>query len=194
MQRFMPRAFTAGLLALLILSAKAEGADAGQSGGTERGWQIGAAGLFCDFQLDGRAIDDSSVGFKSYGQYRFNRYLGVELAWLNSGDFEEDASPSDADASVSVRGFSLDIVGYLPWSVGPVQVFGKAGFSSLSQDLELDGANVSTRKADSLTAGGGADFAFADRWSLRIEGDWYGLDTADFWTAGLGISYHFGAP
>ena len=190
----MALAFTAGLLALLTLPAQAEGTNAGQSGGTEKGWQIGAAGLFSNFQLDGRAIDDSSVGFKAYGQYRFNRSLGVELAWLNSGDFEEDASLSEADASVSVQGFSLDIVGYLPWSVGPVQIFGKIGFSSLGQDLKLDGANVSTRKADSLTAGVGADFPFADRWSLRIEGDGYGLDTADFWTAGLGISYHFGAP
>ena len=184
-QRLM--AFATCLLPFLSPSAQA---------GNDVGWQIGAGALFGDFRLDGGAIDDSAVGFKAYGQYRFNRYLGVEIAWINSGDFKDDTTPSEAggDASVSVQGFGVELVGYLPWSPGPVQIFGKAGFSSLDQSLRLDGVDLGPRKADCLTAGAGADISFAEQWSVRLEGNWYDLDAADFRTVGLGVTYRFGTP
>ena len=185
------------LASAALLGAIALPAHAGPDRlGAREGWQIGAGALYGDYQLDGGAIDDSAVGFKAWGQYRFNKYLGLEVAFLSTGDFNEDITPTagGGNATISAQGFSMDLLGYLPFSPEAVQMFGKVGFYRLDQDLQIDSAVSTSRFSDGFTAGAGADIAVASQVTLRIEGDWYNLDSADFWTVDLGVSYHFGSP
>ena len=176
---------SAALISALAVPAQAvEGSE---------GWRIGASALFSDYQLDTGQIDDSSVGARVYGQYRFNRVLGVEAAFLNTGDFEDSSTAGpDDDVSLGIQGFSLDVLGYLPFFTDDLQVFGKVGFFSLDQDLEVSGDTSSERSADGLSAGLGADLAVASQWGVRVEGSWFDLDGADFWAVGLGVNYRFG--
>lgn len=197
MARRVPR-FPGQLLAASAifgaLNLPAQAAPGNQS--DHEGWQIGAGALYGDYQLDGGALDDSAVGFKAWGQYRFNKYLGLEVAFLSTGNFNEDITPSEAggSATISAQGFSMDVLGYLPFSPDAVQMFGKVGYYRLDQDLDFEGVVNNTRSANGFTAGAGADIALVSHVTLRIEGDWYNLESAQFWTAGLGVSYHFGSP
>lgn len=181
------------LCAALAFPAHGGAADAAPA---DTGWSAGAAALFGDYQLDDGSLDDSSVGIKLFGQYRFNGFLAIEGTFLNTGGFDEDTNPASpgGEATVSARGFSLDVLGFAPLPAENIQVFGKAGFFSIDQDLEFDGADAGSRGADGLTLGLGADFAVADRIAVRLDADWYDMDGADFWTVGLGASYQFGIP
>lgn len=189
--------FKPGLSHLLASTALlAVPAIPAHAGPADEGWRIGGAVLFSEYSLDNSAIDDSSVGFKGYAQYRFGNFLGIEGAFFNSGEFKEDTTPAAAggEATVTATGFSLDVVGYLPLTTETIQLFGKAGYFNLDQDLEIDGAPGSTRGADGMTVGIGTDIAVAEQLAIRLAGDWYDMDGADFWAVGLGLNYQFGKP
>ena len=178
---------TGTLLALAAVSSHAEEQD--------RGWLLGAAAAFGDYKLDNESIDDTSVGFQVTAQYRFNRWFGLEGAYLNFGEFEEDTNPQDpatGDAEVNVDGYSFSAVAYLPVSGDDLAFYGKAGLYTLDQDLDVDGESGSTRKAEGLTAGAGLRIAVSEQFSIRTEGNWYDLEDADFWAVNLGLDYHFG--
>lgn len=183
----MNRVAGIALLGLYSLSA--------QAGPADPGWLVGASGMLTSYEIDGGLYDDEAVGGKLSVQYRFNKYFGIEASWLDTGNFKVDTDPANPGGGVSVDldGMSIYAIGYLPLASEDFQVYGKGGFYDINQNIDTD-TGSSSRRADGLTVGAGAQIAMSSKVSLRLEGDWFDLDGGDFWTVSLGVNYHFGQP
>jgi outer membrane protein OmpA-like peptidoglycan-associated protein len=185
----MKRYLTAIVLGLTATSAIA--AD------DKTGWNIGVAAAFGEYKFDSNQLDDSSAGFKLFAGYRFNQWLGVEGAYHNFGDFEEDTTPAvtGGDAIVQIDGLSLAGLFFLPLGGEDFELYGKAGFYSFNQDAFRDAPPLSdSNSSDGLHLGAGARFFISDQFAVRSEGDWFNIDNGDLWSLNLGFEYQFGRP
>lgn len=172
-----------------------------QAGVADEGWHVGISGIFGDYELDSGEISDNTAGVQGHVQYRFNRTFALEGTYFTLGDFEQDDTVSgtpgtipESLAKIGINGFTAGIVGYAPLPSTNFQLFGKVGFYRVNQDLEIDGVDSGSRDSDGLTLGVGAEIAMSEQWGLRLDGNMFDLDGADFWTAGLGVTYQFGTP
>ncbi len=182
----MKRILTAAMVCATFLLAQVASAE---------GWRVGAAASFGDFEGDPNVpIDDSAVGFKLYGGYKFNNWFGVEGAYLNTSDFTQEATISSPKLDTSYSGFMVSAVGYVPLPGDEVEVYGKVGFFDFDQDLAISDANFQSGSEDGATAGVGAAIAIADNLGIRAEYEWFDIESGDFWSVNLGLEYRFGGP
>ena len=182
----MKRTAIAAIFFLVACIANADNDNAG--------WRIGGGLAYSEFDRSDGLIDDSSVGFKVFAQYRFNSWIGAEGAYYNSSDFSGDTTPlaGGGEADISYKGFSLSAIGYVPLPGDRVDLFLKAGYVDFSNvKLKLDGADVNTRTEDGLTLGLGTSVRATDVIGLRAEFDWYDANAADLWSFSLGVEYRF---
>jgi len=117
------------------------------------GASVGDATIESSDTIDGGSFDfdESDTGYKVFGGFMFNDYLGVELGYtdlgspggaINFGGLD-GAESIDAEAS----GITLQGIGALP--LGPVDVFAKIGMVSYDAELELvDPSGIFSGKVD----------------------------------------------
>jgi OOP family OmpA-OmpF porin len=144
----------------------------------ESAWFVGA-GVgqskikdFCDGFVG--ACDDSDTSWKIFGGYQWNRYFGVEAAYVDFGKGTANGSL----LGVSVAGFSAKAWGLSAQAVGTLPIgdqfglFGKLGLAYSKADLSgtVAGIPISTDDDDfGLTFGFGAKFNFTRNWGMRVE-------------------------
>ncbi|MDH3511189.1 MAG: porin family protein [Gammaproteobacteria bacterium] len=182
----MKRTAIAAIFFLIACVANADNESAG--------WRIGGALAYADFERSDGSIDDTSVGFKMFAQYRFNSWLGAEGAYYNSSDFSDDLTPqaTGGEAKTSYKGFSINGIGYIPLPGDRIDLFLKAGYVDFTNvKLQVDGVDVNTRTEDGLTLGFGASVLATDVIGIRAEFDWYDTNAADLWSFNLGAEYRF---
>jgi OOP family OmpA-OmpF porin len=184
----MKRVIPAALLAIAAVPALA--AD------DKTAWEVGAAALFATYDWDDSSVDDSSTGAKLFGGYRFNRWLGVEGAYHNFGDFDADLDPGNpgGNNTIEIDGFSLVGKLHVPIPVENLDPFVKAGWYDFDQQRVVDDAVADANSPSGFTAGAGVDLMVTDSLKFRLEGDWYDIDDADLWSLNLGVAYQFGRP
>lgn len=184
----MKRVIPAALLAMVAVPAL--GAD------DKTAWEIGADAVFATYEWDDSAVEDSSTGGKIFGGYRFNRWLAVEGAYFNFGDFEADLDPGNpgGDNNLELDGFSLAGKLYVPLPLENLEPFVKAGWYDFDQQRVVDNAVADANSPSGLMAGGGVDLEVTDQLKFRLEGDWFEIDDANLWSLNLGVAYLFGRP
>jgi OOP family OmpA-OmpF porin len=184
----MNRCVTAIVLGLAASSALA--AD------DKTAWNAGVAAVFADYSFDTGDIEDSSTGFKLFAGYRFNKWFGVEGAYHNFGDFEEDLDPGFAggDGQAELDGFSASGLVYAPIGGESFDVYGKAGYYYFDQDAVVDDAVVTSNTPSGLLLGAGSRFNISEQFGVRLEADWFDIDDGDLWSLNLGFEYLFGRP
>ncbi|UCG72692.1 MAG: outer membrane beta-barrel protein [Chromatiales bacterium] len=182
------------VFATMALALVAFGAQAQDQGGNEDAkWRVGGGAAFSDFEDDDGIIDDNQVGFALFGQYQFNKWVGIEGGYLNTGDFEGriGTGSSQEKLDLSFRGFHIAGVVYAPLNQDDIDVYAKVGFFDFDTDLSSNGAIDSSGHQDGAMAGAGAVVNIADQWGIRAEFDWFDTENSDFWTAILGVEYQF---
>lgn len=190
----MKRMAVLGMLALASWSAQADQ--------TEPGWRAGAMASFGSFsgddvpaaELGNKFIDDNAVGFKMYGQYQLNRWLGLEAAYHLSGSFE-DRSTSDelpGKLKLSFSGFSASAVGYIPTSFEDFDAYLKAGFYDFDDELVVNGSTNSNSSERGLVAGAGVVFHLSEMVGFRVEYERFEADVGDLSAVNLGLEFAFG--
>jgi OOP family OmpA-OmpF porin len=125
-------------------------------------------------------IDKAAAAGKIGIGYKFNRYLAIDLAYMNLGTFEtrvRTTGPSgEITAEDQITGTAFSIIGMLPvsenWSV-----FGRAGSLKWKETIEIRGCAVSCILTDMSTKGRdgfigfGGNWEISERWGLTAEWD-----------------------
>ena len=178
----MKRTAIAGLLALASVSA--------QAAQDLPGIRAGVAGSFSHFEgddvpdptLDAKFIDDNAVGFKLFGQYRFNQWFGIEGAYHNISDFE-DETPNDFPPNtlkLNFNGFSAQGVLYAPSFAEDFEAFAKAGYYDFSDELSVEhGHHVELQRARAWWPAPVSNSGSATALSVRAEYEWFDAEVGD---------------
>lgn len=166
-----------GGLAILAAAAPAMAADTGFYGG------VGLGDFRTEVELSDYAyfvddFDESDVGFKVFGGYRFFRWLAVEASYTDGGSPKarifQDAELR-LDAAFAVSALTGAAVFTLP--VGErFELFLKPGFAYWQVDAKLvatDAFGRVTERGDdtdyAFFLGGGVGFNLSEQFGLRLE-------------------------
>ena len=138
------------------------------------------------------SIDKENPGYSFYAGYRLNTHLAVEGGYMDLGKFRYQVqsnggfinadNPAVTDpgmlflsANSRTAGFALSALGVLPLNYR-WELFGRAGILLASNEITLflTNGNVSRAGTDNgsstdLLAGAGAEFTFAEIYTLRAE-------------------------
>jgi OOP family OmpA-OmpF porin len=151
--------------------------------------------------------DDSDVGYKVFGGYKFNRFFAVEGGYFDLGKFGFTANTvplGTLSGNIRLRGVNLDLLGMLPITTR-LSAFGRVGvnyaeardsFSSTGAVSVLD-TNPKERDTN-YKFGGGMQFDFTRSLGMRLEAERYRVNDAvgnkgDVDLISLGLVYRFGA-
>jgi OOP family OmpA-OmpF porin len=160
--------------------------------------------LLTDAGLTGTVdVDDDGWGWKFFGGYNFNRYIGFEAEYLDLGDADADFSitaPVAATGTVSAEGDGFTLSGVLRYPVNEqIGVFGKVGafFWNVEGAATITGlGNVSAEDdGTDVTFGLGGRYDLNDNITLRVEWERFvdvGGSDPDLFS--FGIQYNFNLP
>ena len=158
----------------------------------EAGWRLGASAVTTKLKRDDDIVNNSSLGFKAFAQYKFGSWFGFEGAFYNSLDLNSDATSANGqEVELAYRGPIFQGIGYMPVPWEEMEFFIKAGYFDLDVELVQNGVNMPSGRDSGVVLGAGLSFHINDKLHFRTEFDWFDAQDAELWTVGLGLEYHF---
>jgi OmpA-OmpF porin, OOP family len=155
--------------------------------------------------LTGTRSDSRDTGYKAFGGYQFNRYLGAELGFFDLGQFSQQSTTAPAgtlDGSVRFRGANLDLVGTLPFTdrfaaIGRVGALYTRTRGHYSGTGAANVVNPTPSKRDTTVKwGAGLQYAISPSLLVRAEGERYrihdavsGRNNVDMYTVSLIVPF-----
>jgi OOP family OmpA-OmpF porin len=191
----LPALLAAGL-ALMATAATADDLK-----GLYAGIGVGSTSVDIDGQLD-----DRDTSFKIFGGYSFNKFLALELSYLDGGAARESEDflfpgtpPLSFSSRVKVENeiINLSVVGNLPLTES-FSLFGKLGYANIDTDTtasfsvdgsSFTGSNSNQRKE--LSYGAGATYSFGKAFQLRAEYEGFNVGGSDLRAISLSGIFRF---
>jgi len=148
-------------------------------------------------------VDDSDSSWKAFVGYRFLKFVAVEVAAVDLGQFEVSGTSSgggvfpagNVSATAAADGYTVSALGVLP--VGPgFKVFARAGYFIWDVDFDLTSSGVGTTVNDSqdgedLVYGAGLAYKFAMGLGVRLEYEQYEVEDESIDVISAGLTWRF---
>jgi long-chain fatty acid transport protein len=150
------------------------------------------------------STDDSDFGFKVFGGYQFNKYLGLEGGYVQFNNYTANATVTAPAPNVSAyqtedsNAWFLGAVGTLPITKD-FAAFGKLGMNSwkTSYNTFIHNADTSFTRTSSIERGYdpyyGVGVSYALMQGLEVRGEYerydLGGNNTDFLSAGLAVKF-----
>jgi len=127
--------------------------------------------------------NDMGMGYKFFGGYKFNDYLGIEGAYNLLGTAKSENSSDNFTSELTA--ISLSGVLSLPNDIGGISPFIKVGYNQLSTKFNYSSTPSDTEKDSvyNIQYGVGADYNL-DNFFIRLEYEIFGETGTDGTTAG----------
>jgi len=190
------------LLVMISAMASAQAPDPLQSAGWYAGFGLSDFVYDDELPADFR-FDDTVTAVRFFGGYKWNANWGVELSYLDTTLFDDNADGMDFILGPFTSVYAPDIaaltvrpMAYLPTSWGVL--FGGLGLFQGDRTRQSSGSSLSMGlvPGDLMESDSGATFLLGTEWpigslKLRAEYEWWDLDRANGSSLGLGLSYRF---
>lgn len=148
------------------------------------------------------SIDDTDTGWKAFAGYRVMKYLAVEGAYTDFGEFSANStitapSAGVVNSTVEADAWTVSALGILPLG-DQLSLFARLGVNFWNTDISAAGTGsgsvASASNSDDGTDwvyGLGAAFSFTKNLSVRGEWERYDFDDADVDLLSAGVSWNF---
>ena len=171
----LPSFFQSGVIMKLIYTAMATALLAASPAAmaTDEGGFYAGAGIGL-FGVDEGNFDESDTGFKLFGGWMFNQYVGGEVEYIDGG------TVGDNNFGIDSTGINASLKGNFPISE-QFDVFGKVGYYFWDADIDLTGnsGQEANESGSDLSWGLGAGYNFTDNISIVAEWQWFQIEEAD---------------
>jgi hypothetical protein len=160
-----------------------------------QGFYLGGAGSHA--AINETVVDDTRNSYKFFLGYEFPRSLGIEVAWVDFGDFDGviTAEGGSTQVGYDAKTATAALTYRIPLAE-LVTLYGKAGYMYWSTDVTLTGTVLDpdyvagTDHGTDFFYGGGLRFNFG---KVSVLGEWerYKLDTIDINAVSAGVRFTF---
>lgn len=135
-----------------------------------------------DFSSEINDLDDVDIDFDTdsdakrfFAGWRFNRVLALQLDYFDYGDSSSASNLLSIESEA--KGIAPSLVATLP--LGPIELFGRAGWLFYDLNVSADGAEVFDDSNDDFVYSAGIGVTLLQRLSLRAEYEVIEIDEID---------------